>query len=191
MAGLVLSVAPDATIVPFKIFGEDGYATEFELALALQQILNRDIQIANLSLRLGGSSPTISSLLDQIHAQGKIVIAAAGNSGGTPAYPATHPSVLAVAAVDEQGHLAAFSCFGPVEIGASGVGVLSSVPGGGTGAASGTSMACAVASGAMALLVEAPLVDPLGDLRSSATPMTPSNAVIDGRIDPAGALGLR
>ncbi len=88
--------------------------------------------------------------------RGVVVVAAVGNSGGsTPEYPAAEgvAGSLAVAASTLTDTLAVFSNYGDwVSVAAPGQDVLSSVPGGGYGTWSGTSMAAPLAAGEAALV---------------------------------------
>ena len=126
---------------------------------------------------------------------GAVVVAAAGNDGtdAVRQYPAAEGfyGLLSVGASTSAGRLADFSNFGSsVDVTAPGVGITSTIPGGGFATWSGTSMAAPLASGVAALLRSA---DPALAPRDVARRLIRTGATLCGdaklaQIDAAAAL---
>ena len=136
--------------------GDDGRVTS-----------GADVRVLNNSWgQPGGFDRSLETSIRSSGDEGILFVAAAGNGNllgngvdndAVPFYPASYSSdnVIAVAAISASGNgLAPFSNFGSesVDIAAPGVGVRSTLPGGGIGPANGTSMATPHVSGTAALI---------------------------------------
>lgn len=171
VAGLVRQLAPDCRLDMQPVLSSDGLGTDFSTAQALRR-LAADVNpppIVNMSLYctpVDGLRPVgMAAALDTLATRHPetVVVAAAGNDGSwRPSWPAAHPFVVAVGAVDGKCP-AAFSNRGPwVDFSARADGVVSNstppVGRSGTGnlppfaAWSGTSFAAAQISGVLAAL---------------------------------------
>jgi subtilisin family serine protease len=128
--GGLVGVAPGASLLIARVLDIHGEGRMSDVIEALQWCRGRGARIASLSLASPTSSELVRKAFEDALSAGILSIAASGNAGlaGPPslAYPAAHPGVLAVGAVDLLGEHPPFSQSGP-ELGlvAPGVDVLS------------------------------------------------------------------
>lgn len=141
-------------LMPVKVLNDQGYGSFADIARGITWAADNGAHI--ISLSLGGTAGTqqLQDAVNYAWNRGCLVVAAAGNNGtNAPFYPAFYENALAVAATDPNDTLTAFSQYGAwVDIAAPGQAILSTVPGGGYDAWSGTSMACPHVVGAAALI---------------------------------------
>ncbi len=164
--------APDVEIYICKLF-PDGQVSQ--LIEALEYCIEQQIDgVVNLSPGVAEPSEALEQQILRAKRLGVACIAAAGNSGGAVEYPASSPSVLAVAAIgkicefppdsyhartvrtaNSMGFFSPkFTCFGPeIAVCAPGVAILSSVPPQNYAVWDGTSMAASNITGLAALLL--------------------------------------
>ena len=169
----IAGVAPNARIVPIKIFHADAACRTrlSDLVTALRWAVDLPVdglpsnphpaRIVNLSLSGGTTTDALQATIDAVRATGAIIIAAAGNDGrDLLPFPASADGVVAVGATTRIGLRASFSnarksdAGGPghLDLMAPGAGVLAPVVGG-YGLMSGTSMAVPHVAGAAATLL--------------------------------------
>lgn len=159
----VVGVAPDATILPIKVLAGNGSGSFSDVISAVEYCTTLGVHVTSNSYGSSGNPGSIvQQAFDNANALGILNVAAAGNSGSagtsgsTVIYPARYDNVVAVGSTRSNDARSGFSSTGPeVELAAPGSGILSTIPGGGYGNKSGTSMACPHAAGAAALLIEA------------------------------------
>jgi hypothetical protein len=196
-------VAPGASILSLKACQpeEPGRAESrcwsSTIAKAIDRALRSEARVLNLSLG-GPEDPLVARLLERSAQLGKVVVAAAGNGGpeARPPYPAAHPDVLAVTAIDAADRLYARATHGDfLDLAAPGVEVVVVDPSLSYPVLSGTSMAAAHASGALALLLgiapQTPAPQLSEALRSSAIDLGAAGRDADfgsGRIDVCAAV---
>jgi subtilisin family serine protease len=152
----------------FKVLDSTGAGDTFDVANAIYAAIGAGVRVINMSLACSdlsppcGPDPDEGAAVEAAISHGVVVVAAAGNDGlDAPAFPASYPGVLSVAATDQQGAIAWFSQYGSAaNIAAPGVGIVSdwpmSVPGSPCSelcVEDGTSMASPQVAAAAALLI--------------------------------------
>ena len=142
-------------ILPIRVSFPDGTVPRAAVAAGVMLAVHRGADVINLSLSASSASFLERAAIDYAHDHGVVVVAAAGNEPGlSPRYPATLPGVIAVAAVNAQGQVAAWSATpNPVMVAAPGVDVTVAAPGGAFMRTSGTSLAAPAVAGAVARLL--------------------------------------
>jgi subtilisin len=168
----IVGVVPEAELHACKIFPDGRFS---DLLEAFDYCIAHDIDVVNLSLGSPQPSELLARKIEQARQSGIACVVAAGSSGGPVAFPASMPSVLAVAAIGKTGEYppetyhatqvwgaptsegyfsATFTCFGPeVDVCAPGVAIVSSVPPANYAAWDGTSFAAPYVTGLAALLL--------------------------------------
>ncbi|MAG16124.1 hypothetical protein CMO88_03615 [Candidatus Woesearchaeota archaeon] len=149
-------VASDAERYAVRVLDENGMGTEADTIAGMDWAATHDVDIINLSLGSPYASTALEDMCYYLANKGVIIVAAAGNSGFGPNYPAAFDEpVIAVAAVDEQNRHAGFSnIYETNDISAPGVDITSSYIGG-YATLSGTSMASPHVAGSIALVMSA------------------------------------
>ncbi len=168
--------APAATLNSYRVFPDGGgNATNYDILRAIEAAVADGCDLINLSLGTATPDEAVRDAIREAFDLGTVCVAAAGNDGREDLlFPARWSEVISITAIGQKGtypassvetldeaapysrldkkrFAARFTNIGPeVTATAPGVGVVSTLPGGGYGAMSGTSMACPVASGMLA-----------------------------------------
>jgi len=175
--GRYRGVAPQASILSAKVLSRDGSGLTSQVMAGLEWALEEGAEVANISL--GNSGPAdgrdpLSRACDAAVEKGMVVCVAGGNTGPARAslgIPAAGRQVIAVGASDDEDAVPEFSARGPTSDGrpkpdllAPGVGIVSLRAQGTSqgrpldpfyASGTGTSLAAAHVSGAVALLLQA------------------------------------
>ena len=161
--GAFSGIAPQARILPIRVLRDTEKTTDQSIpgniADAIKFAADSGVDVINLSL-VTPDSAALSGAVQYALSKNVVIVAAAGNEGGTKqegsAFPAAYPGVIAVAGIDEEGkHVDSSSSGAFVDVAAPGANVVGPVPAGGGFAqfqAGGTSFAAAYVSGLAALL---------------------------------------
>jgi subtilisin family serine protease len=179
-SGATSGVAPSATVFAVQVFHQSTECGIFEsipcaraftsdITAALEYVYARRAvhNLVSVNMSLGGgvaptpcdtSLPAMAAVVNNLKAAGIATVIASGNGSERSliSFPACIGAAIAVGAVDDDDGVASFSNVAPgLDLFAPGVGIVSSVPGGGFASFSGTSMATPHVAGAWAVMRQA------------------------------------
>jgi subtilisin family serine protease len=159
VAGLVARSAPEAQLMIVRCFSGAGAGNSFGIARGIYHAINNGAHIINMSFSTETYDPAITLALNEAFVNHGIFLSAAAGNGASEQdrFPASHPYVVNVAAVDSVDIKADFSNYGTtVDLTAPGVNLYSSLTGGDVwGWWCGTSFACPLVAGLAALIIDA------------------------------------
>lgn len=164
VAGIVLQVAPNATIMPIRVLNGDGRGNLADVIKAIDWAITKEADIINLSLGSYKKSHALKQMTRIAHEQGILMVVSAGNRGkSVVSFPArytqnnyetryTPNAIISVGSVTNKVRRSSFSNYGSkLNIVAPGQSITSIFPHRRKARVSGTSFATPMVAGALAL----------------------------------------
>jgi subtilisin family serine protease len=155
-AGIVHLVAPQAKIMPLKVFNSNGSGYDSDILRAIYYAVKNGAKVLNMSFDYTSYSPELANAVKYANKNGVVSVASAGNDGEQIAvYPGSLPGVIDVASTSNQDMQSVFTNYGapPVWLAAPGEGVVTTYPWGTYAAGWGTSFSAPFVSGTAALML--------------------------------------
>jgi len=172
--GRLRGVAPNVRILSARAFDSDGgqaLGSTLSIMKAIDWAAREHARVVNMSFA-GPQDPALHDLLAAAFTKGLTLVAAAGNAGpySPPLYPGADEKAIAITATDAEDKLYANANVGPyIAVAAPGVDVLLPAPKATYVIETGTSVAAALVSGVVALLLEHRPATAPGDIRKWLT----------------------
>ena len=147
-----MGIAPSSEILSVRVLNESGEGDSFTVAKGIVAAVDQGADIINLSLGGMNSSIVMNNAIEYAKSNNVLMVSAVGNEGARGvSFPARHKDVVAVASVDAKSRVSTFSNYGEeVDIAAPGVGVITAWDENEFVQFSGTSIAAAFVTGALA-----------------------------------------
>ncbi|WP_407569596.1 S8 family serine peptidase [Deinococcus altitudinis] len=193
VAGVILQIAPNATIVPFRVLNPDGAGKLSNIIMAVNDAVKAGAKVINMSLGTTSSSAALSTAVSSAIRSGAMVVTSSGNSGDDKVtYPARYSAdmqatlgggLISVGSEDLFQKKSSFSTYGNLDLLAPGEAVKSTFPGNQFTKATGTSFAAPMVSGAVALAMSSGRTDVIAlykSMKSSAT--VPIDTLYSGKL---------
>ncbi|MFO1022336.1 MAG: S8 family peptidase [Planctomycetales bacterium] len=194
----VVGVNWKARVMALRFLGPDGSGSTSDAVKCIDWAVANGAHVLSNSWAGPDLPPQLTEAIARAEQKGVLFVAAAGNTVGNgnnndanPYYPASlpHANIISVGAIDVNNARGSFSHFGSksVDIGAPGVGIVSTVRGNKYDEYDGTSMATPHVAGAAALVWAKTFASPAQD----KTQMTTVRDLIYANARPVPALAAR
>lgn len=122
---------PNCRLLIGKALDRNLVGSDSDIARAIVWGANNGAKAINLSLGGPGEKSILKSAIDYATGKGAVVVAAAGNGGSGPIYPAAYRNVIAVAATGPRdGRNSSYSAGSYIDVSAPGFDIVSTAPGG-------------------------------------------------------------
>lgn len=161
VAGLILQVAPKATILPIRVLNSAGGGDVAQIVNAINYAVDDGAQVINVSIGATGYSSALYTISSYAKTKGVRIVASAGNDGKSEGVtsPAqfswlsnTYAFVTGIGSVDDKDLLSSFSNYGSsLYATAPGEKLYTAFPASQVANATGTSFAAPLFTGAIAL----------------------------------------
>jgi len=154
VAGVILQVAPNVTILPIRVLRSDGTGDLTDVAAAIDWAISQGVKVINLSLGSNADYKTLKEMMKYAKKRDVALVASAGNHGDDEIeFPARYKNeVVSVGSVDRFDIKSSFSAYGKdLELLAPGEGIYTIAPDNHLATWSGTSFAAPIVTGAFAL----------------------------------------
>lgn len=154
VSGLIALTAPQAMIMPLRVFDVNGQGTAFNIARAIRFAVDNGAKVINMSFGMYASDPIVQDAVNYAYGRAFMVAAAGNDNQNLLHFPASIPGkTLAVTSVNADDTKSSFANFNfGVNVSAPGHNVYSAYPGNRWAYWSGTSFSTAMVSGEAALL---------------------------------------
>lgn len=155
-------IAPDASLYNIRVLDDNGSGEDYYIIQGIKKAMDYDVDLINMSLGGPGYNALFEEAVEDAYEKGIAVFVSAGNDGiSVINYPAGYDHVICVAATDNGNGRADFSTYGSwVDLSAPGAYIYSTYNGSSSNytIASGTSMACPVATGEAAVILSSDII---------------------------------
>jgi len=177
--GIIHLVAPNAMLLPVKVFHADGTGYTSDIIRGLYYAVQNKANVINMSFDFTVPSAELAQAIANAEKNGVVCVASAGNDGASEVvYPAGLAGVMGVASVGESRQRSTFSNYGTqvTYVAAPGENIVSTYPYDTYASSSGTSFSAPFVAGTAALALEMngkPTSQEATSAIAQAQPLTP------------------